>query len=148
MTVHMEGGQHKPITAQPAETFPEIVDPIIKRAMKHRWKLDVESADGAKLVRPDMQAIVSVSRELDGRVWVHLSVSVIYRDAMTGVDKITIPAWKTLAKVRDDFLGPEAKCILVVAPTSEHVNFAEVHHIWHCPEGDGLPDFTRGSGSI
>ncbi len=144
----MEGGPHEPITAQPAETFPEIVDPIIKRAMQRRWKLDHESEDGAKLVRPDMQAIVTVSRELDGRVWVHLSVSIVYHDVMQRRDRVALPAWATLTKARDEFLGPEAKCILVVAPASEHVNINEVHHLWHCPEGDGLPDFTRGSGSI
>jgi hypothetical protein len=59
-----------------------------------------------------------------------------------------LPSWQALCVLRDDFLGPDAKAIMIVAPKSEHVNIEEVHHIWHCPEGDGLPDFTRGTGHI
>jgi len=138
----------EPGTATLPETFPEITSPIIQRAMQRGWELVVESADGAKLTQPTRQAIVSAARELDGRVWVHLSASVVYMDVMAGRDKVTLPAWRTLTSVRDDFLGPEAKCLIVVAPASEHVNIEEVHHLWHCPEGDGLPDFTKGTGLI
>jgi len=146
----MEGGPHEPITAQPAETFPKIVGPIIQRAMQRGWELVQEGVDGAKLFRDDrqralsVQAIVSAARELDGRPWVHLSVSVIH-----GTPKsVLLPRWSTLVWARDEFLGPAAKCLLVIPPHDEHVNIAEVHHLWHCPEGDGLPDFTRGSGSL
>ncbi|MDK1020197.1 MAG: hypothetical protein QGD90_00985 [Candidatus Hydrogenedentes bacterium] len=133
------------------ETFPEIIGPIIQRAMRHKWELVEERGDGAKFAWDGVcraQAIVSASRELDGRLWVHLSVSSIRVSAFSGSPKVVLPDWYRLTSARDDFLGPEAKCVLVFAPKSEHVNIEEVHHPWHCPEGDGLPDFTRGSGSL
>ena len=133
------------------ETFPEIHGPIIKRAMQQGWHLIEEVADGAKLSWDGVcrrQAIVTAARELDGRVWVHLSVSAIHESALTRAQRVVLPSWYQLTTARDEFLGAEAKCIMVVAPASEHVNIEEVHHLWHCPEGDGLPDFTRGAGSI
>jgi hypothetical protein len=133
------------------ETFPAITGPIIKRAMRHGWRLVEEVADGAKFTGGKVvrkQAIVTAARELDGRVWVHLSLSTIRESALSGAQRVVLPDWSSLTFARDDFLGPEAKCLIVVAPKSEHVNLAEVHHLWHCPEGDGLPDFTHGSGSI
>jgi hypothetical protein len=88
---------------------------------------------GVALMRFGMGAIVAAGFERDRRLWVHLSVS---RQAM-------LPTWKDLTLARDEILGPEVKCIIVVAPESEHVN---IHpfcmHLWHCVE-DILPGFRR-----
>lgn len=158
----MDGGPQEPIVPrrEKRERFPVITGPIIQRAMKRGWQLLKEGKDGAEFRNPslvvgkktrDVHVIVSVSREMDGRVWVHLSVSVIFRKMgieTPSYEVVVLPAWSTVCVARDDFLGPEAKAVMVLAPKSEHVNIEDVHHIWHCPEGEGLPDFTRGTGSI
>lgn len=83
--------------------------------------------------------IVSGQTEQDDKRWIHVSVS--HRDRL--------PNWEELVLVRDQFLGKEARCLHLVSKASQHVN---IHpycmHIWHCVDGDGLPDFTWGSGMI
>ena len=75
----------------------------------------------------------------DGKRWVHLSLS--RRDRL--------PKWKELTMVRDWILGKDAKAIQVIAPASDHVNIhAYCLHMFHCLDGDPLPDFTMGTGSI
>ena len=73
------------------------------------------------------------------RVWLHVSVAHPRRD----------PTWAEIREIKCMFLGPEAKAIMVLAAESEWVN---IHgHCFHlfCPaDGDVLPDFTRGSGSL
>jgi len=138
----------------------KLVDPFIQRAMRRGWRHEKESVDGAALIHDKLKldgakvwarVIITASKELDGKAWVHLSASQIIRKRGFGgktFDIVVLPSWALLTKVRDEILGREKKCLVVVAPSKEHVNIAEVHHLWHCPEGDGLPDFTRGSGSI
>ena len=145
--------EHVDVPEQPErEAFPEITGPIIQRAMKQGWELVEERENGAEFMTKPRKGnrwhvIFTVSLELDNRVWVHLSLSKIMT-LRGGREIVQLPDWVSITEVRDDFLGPESKAIMVVAPMSEHINLEEVHHIWHCPEGDGLPDFTRGSGQI
>jgi hypothetical protein len=47
------------------------------------------------------------------------------------------------------FIGDGRKAIQVFAPVAEHVNIHEFClHLWHCLDGDPLPDFTRGGPTI
>jgi len=143
----------------------DVYDPFVKRAMKRGWDLEREVVDGVSLTHEKLkvggrrrraQVILTASRELDGKAWIHLSASLVVRlpggrnvsGPFPSSTKILLPEWEDLKVIRDSILGPESKCLMVVAPSTEHVNIAEVHHLWHCPEGDGIPDFTRGSGSI
>ena len=149
----MDGGPHEPIVKD-LEAFPAITGPITQRAMQLGWRLVQEGADGASFRRRykgkdhDAQAIVTAARERDGKVWVHVSLSLARVARVSKTEYVALPSWAEITRARDDFLGPQAKAVMVVAPKSEHVNISEVHHIWHCPEGDGLPDFTHGTGSI
>jgi hypothetical protein len=83
--------------------------------------------------------IISCARELDERRWIHLSVASPYQ----------LPSWEKLCEIRDLFLGTQRKALLILAPAAEHVNI-HLHclHLWHCLDGDGLPDFTGGTNSI
>ena len=142
------------------EAFPAITGPIIQRAMRRGWQLTEERLNGAQFRKPnlvvgkrtcDVHVILTASREQDDRVWVHLSLSVIIRKQgirMMTEELVVLPTWLTVCAVRDEILGKESKALMVVAPKSQHVNIEEVHHLWYCPEGDGLPDFTRGTGMI
>ena len=80
-----------------------------------------------------LRIIHSVARERDGRVWAHTSVS----DAENRA-----PDWPT---VRDCFrlLYPARTGIIVVPPADEHVDIAEVFHVWACLDGGVLPDFRH-----
>lgn len=104
------------------------------------WTLQHRAVDGAGFRHRDgLVVIVSGQTELDGRVWLHVSCS--RRDR--------VPTWSELRMVKDLFIGRQNLAIQVLPPESRHVN---IHpfclHLWHCLDGDHLPDFTRGTGSI
>lgn len=83
--------------------------------------------------RRGVRIIHSAHREADGKVWGHVSVSA--RDH-------TLPGWY---EVRDcqRLLYPGDAGLIVVPPVSEHVDIAEVAHVWTCLEGPVTPDFRR-----
>lgn len=86
-----------------------------------------------------MTVIVSGAVERDGRRWIHLSAARPKR----------LPSWEDLVLVRDVVLGRDAKALHVLAPIKEHVNIHQhCLHLWHCVDGDGLPDFTRGGKTL
>lgn len=80
-----------------------------------------------------IRIIHAVSREPDGRIWGHVSVS-----SADG----TLPSWYY---VRDAqwLLYPDHAGIIVVAPESKHVNLSEVAHVWTCLTSEIIPDFAR-----
>ena len=150
----MTGGPVDHSAKSKRESFPAITGPMIQRAMQRGWELVDERENGAEFRRryrgrvSNLHVILTAARELDGKVWVHLSLSVIAVKPITRSEYVVLPNWGTITLARNAFFGPESKALMVVAPATEHVNLEEVHHLWHCPEGDGLPDFTRGSGTI
>lgn len=77
--------------------------------------------------------IASAAREPDGQVWAHVSVS--HRDS-------TLPGWY---EVRDAqrLLYPGEAGVIVVPPEDEHVDIAEVAHVWTCLTSRPVPDFRR-----
>jgi hypothetical protein len=84
--------------------------------------------------------IESIARELDGRLWHHLSVSRADR----------IPSYHDVNDVKDVFIGRAHIAYQVFPPRARHVN---IHpyclHLWSPLEGDEpLPDFRQGSQSI
>ena len=109
------------------------------------WLVIEDRLDGTALqytaphsMRSGLRVITSVARELDGKVWTHVSVS----------RPNTNPSWCDLMFVRDQLIGDREG--YQVFPTSDkHVN---IHpyclHMWFCEEGPVLPDFTHGGNSI
>lgn len=120
-----------------------VVADTVVRMMRHHWELDEEGNDGAAFrrrhKRVDYVAIFSVHKYPDGRRWLHASLS--------RGDK-RLPTWNEMKWLRDEVIGKDAKAIIVIPPADEHVNQYEVHHIWHCLDGDVLPDFTLGTGCV
>jgi hypothetical protein len=72
-------------------------------------------------------------------MWEHISVS-RFDDRM--------PSWEQVRDTFREVAGDTALGIIVVPPKSEHVNIAEVAHVWHCLSKRPIPDFTRGGRSI
>jgi hypothetical protein len=123
----------------------EPIDPHVPRVLPPAWRrvfhpdFDPELQGLFQHTRAPLTVIATVKRERgDGRRWLHVSVSHARR----------LPTWEDVREVKDLFIGRERRAIQVLPPESEYVN---VHprtlHLWHCLDGDGLPDF-RVAGVI
>jgi len=83
--------------------------------------------------------IASGDIELDGKRWLHVSVSRAHR----------LPSWEDLRAVKDLFIGRERTAYQVLPRAEKYVNInPHVLHMWCCLDGDPLPDFTRGGSTI
>ena len=84
-------------------------------------------------------SLIVTSEMHDGKRWIHLSIA-----GMTGT-----PMWNDLIGARDAVLGSDKKAIQILPPKKEHVNLHPTcFHLFHCLDGDPLPDFTRGKGIL
>lgn len=113
------------------------LDPII---VPLGWKCVLRLYDGRRWERTDcLSIIVSLSRESDGRKWLHASVARPDR----------LPTYDDLCTLKYIFIGRHRKAIQVFAPESEHVNINPYClHLWCRLDGDPLPDFTHGKGTL
>ncbi len=104
------------------------------------WRVEERYEDGASYTcMTGLTVFVTRSRELDGRRWVHVSVAHPTR----------MPKYRELCSVKSWALGDAVKAVEVHAPSREHVNLhVYCRHLWHCLDGDPLPDFSRGLGTI
>jgi hypothetical protein len=108
----------------------------------HHWKQVRRGADGAGSWRHGARGLAvihSISVELDGELWEHVSVS--RKDGR-------MPSWEQTRDVFRQVCGDDALGIIVVPPKSEHVDIAEVSHVWRCLSRRPIPDFARGGRSI
>jgi hypothetical protein len=92
----------------------------------------------ARKIGDTLLVIFSGQRERDGRRWAHVSMSRPSR----------LPSWDDVREVKDTFIGRDRRAIQILPPQAEYVNLHKnVLHLWHCLDGDGLPDF-RIDGQI
>lgn len=104
------------------------------------WAVVDTNTAGLRVVckRTRQLVILTVRREADGKRWLHLSTSFPGR----------MPSYTELADAKRLFIGDERAALQVFARKSEHINIApNVLHLWHCFDGDPLPDF-RVAGAI
>jgi hypothetical protein len=109
--------------------------------LPREWRMFDENIDGYRFAneRDKQTVIISWSRELDGKMWVHFSMACAAR----------VPSWDEFKNAKEIFLGVESKAIQVIPPRSEYVNInPRVLHLFVCLEGNPLPDFTRGGGTL
>jgi len=78
-----------------------------------------------------LRVLVSGRTEADGRRWIHVSVS----------NQGRLPSWEALKKVKAAFIGDDKQALQVFPPASQWYTHYEVLHLWHCIDGDGIPDF-------
>ncbi len=104
------------------------------------WKVTEVRADGVAWINPKRRLyVIASTHEYGGNQWLHLSMSHQKR----------IPNYDEMKYLKRHWAGDQAKAIEVHAPDSEHVNIcARARHLWVCLDGDPLPDFTLGVGSI
>lgn len=105
------------------------------------WELVIRGNDGAQYRSPtqNLTVIVSVGRELDGRRWIHMSMSHSAR----------LPRWRELRDAKDLFIGRTRTAISVLPSEDQYVNLhPRVLHLFSCLDESPLPDFTRGTASL
>jgi len=119
------------------------VEPIrhrIASEYKH-WTLIEKRQDGISYrhsIAQGLTAIFSVEYH-GGMCWLHASIA--------RIDKI--PDYKDLCKLKKEFIGPNLAALMKLPKESEHVNIHPYTlHLFSCLDGDILPDFTDGSGSL
>lgn len=120
---------------------PKLVEGWTAPAAPFSWLCVERTPDGARYVHEvtRQSVIVSAQIEDDGRPWLHFSTAFAHR----------LPTWTEFVSTKEKFLGKDVKAIQVLPPRAEYVNIHPyVLHAFVCLEGDPLPDFTRGSGSI
>lgn len=103
------------------------------------WRVATEAGDGRAYVNSwGMSVIAAFSIELDGKVWMHFSIA----------HKKRIPTWDELRDAKFMFMG-DLKAIQILPARAEYVNiYGHVLHLFACIDGDVLPDFTHGTGSL
>ena len=120
----------------------ESLEAVEARLRRHRWELDTPGADGLGrwIHRARRLGLIhSMAIEQDGQLWDHISISRVDGE---------MPSWAQLRDTFREVAGPDALGVVVIPPKSEHVDIAEVAHVWRCRTRRPLPDFTHGGRSI
>jgi hypothetical protein len=111
------------------------------RILPPNWREVDRSPDGTTCYQAfHVRVILSASIELDGRAWLHLSISTRER----------IPNWQEIGHAKRTFLG-DREAYQVIPPKARYVNINErVLHVFALLDeaATALPDFTRGTGSL
>lgn len=80
-----------------------------------------------------LTVMVDCVKKEDGKFWAHVSFSRPDR----------MPSYFDMADVKRLFIGENLKAIMVLPPSSHHVNIHSFClHLWHCTSEDGLPEFS------
>jgi hypothetical protein len=113
----------------------------VETRLGNEWTRLQEGADGEMWISSGgLKVIWSAAVELDGRAWLHVSVSRPDR----------IPSYSDMTRVKSLFIGDDRYAYSVWPAREAHVNIHErCLHLWAVLEGDEpLPDFTQGTGTI
>lgn len=114
---------------------------FLNKRLRHGFIVIEERNDGFAYRSKSLGLVVisSVSKEADNKFWQHVSVS----------RKSRLPSYDDLKLVKSMFIGDDKEAYQVFVKESNHVN---IHpyclHLWSCLDGNVMPDFTQGSGSI
>ena len=115
---------------------------VAARLTRHKWVRAKKGHDGLGAWQHRARGLAmihSIAIEQDSELWEHINVS-------RADDEL--PSWEQVRDVFHEVAGPNALGVIVVPPKEEHVNLAEVAHVFRCLTRRPLPDFPRGIGSI
>lgn len=103
------------------------------------WEIVARRRDGKMYANDHGLKVIVSGIEIDERHWIHVSVS----------RRSRLPSWGDLKAVKNIFIGPERKALQVLPAQSDYVNHHPYClHLWHCLDGDPVPDFRLGAGMI
>ena len=117
-----------------------ILDSITKRAELAGYDIVQHGKDGNAFRGAfSLLVIVSIAKEKDNRYWLHVSSSYPNRK----------PDYDKMLDIKDIFIGIDKKAIQIFPSKDEYVNLCQYAlHLWHCIDGDPLPDFRGKDGLI
>jgi hypothetical protein len=95
--------------------------------------------------RAGIRVIQEVELHDDGKLWLHVSTSLHGR---TSGKNAAVPAWKDVRVIKDAFIGPDRKAFLVLPADGEYFSMYEVLHLFHCLDGDPVPDLRHATGQL
>jgi hypothetical protein len=104
-----------------------------------------EGGDGYAAQWRNLKFIVSAADALDGKLWLHASVSRLDR---------TLPTYQNLKDLKRLCIGDHRTALQVFPPKDKHINYGaelfgvEVLHLWCCLDSDVTPDFSEGGDTI
>lgn len=110
------------------------------RVLPYSWRLLTRTLDGAKYQHESLMTVItSVALELDGKVWLHVSLA----------RRSRLPSWDDVVAVKNLFIGEDETALQVLPPRDRYINIhPHCLHLWHCLDGAVTPDFARGGRSI
>jgi len=121
-----------------AELPPDWKTPIV---LPPAWHILNSYDDGTayRNTRRELTAILTCIKELDGRFWLHLSMSHGRR----------VPLWEEIVLMKELFLG-DREAYQVIPPRERYVNLhPRTLHLFALLDGQAvLPDFTHGLRSL
>lgn len=119
--------------------FDRTFDPTLELVLPAGWEKAKSGADGAAYRNDHGLYVIISGIEIDHKRWIHVSVS----------RKSRLPSWSDLKVVKNLFIGLEKKALQVLPAHKEYVNLHPYClHLWHCLDGDSVPDFRLGTGTI
>jgi len=114
-------------------------DPTLELLLPGGWKKAANRADGAAY-RSNSELYVIISGiEIDHKRWIHVTVSRLRR----------LPTWWELKMVKNLFIGLGKSALQVLPAHREYINLQPYClHLWHCLDGNPVPDFRLLMGMI
>lgn len=109
----------------------------LPRVLPARWDITLSDPHGIMLEHRDgLKAIFSGDVELDGKRWLHMSVS----------HRNRLPSWDELREVKDFLIG-DRLAVQVLPKREQYVSHnTNVLHVWCCLDADPVPDFAAMRG--
>jgi hypothetical protein len=103
--------------------------PLVWNRNPHFGKFD--NADCFDNHRDGVRVIREVFMNDDGHIWLHVSVS-MRGGTTTGSASARLPDWKTMDRVKRQFIGDDRVAYQIHPKREEHFTAHEVLHLW-CP---------------
>ena len=108
-------------------------------AEDHGFNVAEERLDGIACIKGNLIVIVSQGKEQDGKEWRHVSLS----------RRNKYPPYEEIKRIKNIFIGSDEKAMMIFPKETNHVNIHQYcFHLYSCIDGDSLPDFDRGMGTI
>ena len=103
------------------------------------WPMIHEAEDGWMFLSPSNLSVIVSGVIEDGKRWLHVSFA----------RKSRMPEYTDMAIVKRLFIGEDRKAIMILPEKRNHVNIHRYClHLWSCLDGDGLPEFSHGIGTL
>jgi hypothetical protein len=119
-----------------------------RRLGRKRWSPPEVRPDGGKFRRTDLRRTLIVSAttypdDPDRHVWLHASIAAHGPGDIHGPSQMELPSYEDLVEIHRAVWPDGGWAFQVFAPPAEHVDLAQVLHLWGRFDGTRVhPDFA------